>query len=387
MKKITVFLIGLVLAGVLAACGDSTATKEAFPAPSANPNAGAVAVTTPGPVPGTVLKFPEDEAAHNNITEWWYYTGHLITTDGQRYGFEFVTFQAVRGDFPPGYVQHFAITDAASTTFKYDSKLRIGDKASFKPGGNNGFDLNTELGTMRGGNGTDKLKASMFGGQYALDLTVQDTQGVALHGGGQFTYGPGGSSYYYSRPRMTPSGTITVNGQTKQIKSGYTWFDHQWGDFLPLGGGWDWFSTSLDDGTSIMLYNLKDEKGKLIQVFGTYILPCDKDCRPEKPLKSLDIDQNSITTKPVSYWTSPYSGVKYPSVWEVKIKADPKQGIPELNLTYSPTMPDQELDTRASTATIYWEGDSMVKGTKNGQPIGGSGYVELTGYNNLKPNV
>lgn len=378
MKRVGLLIVSLMLAVGLVACGDSNATKEAFPAPVANPKASEIAVNTPGPVPGTVIKFPEDEAPHNNITEWWYYTGHVITTDGQRYGFEFVTFQGLRADFPAGYAQHFAITDAANGVFTKDDNLAVGGKVI--PGSKNGFDVKTPLGTMRGLNGTDYLKASMEGGKYALDLTVKDEQGVALHGGGQFTYGPGGSSYYYSRPRMTPTGTITVNGQAKTVKEGVVWFDHQWGDFIPLGGGWDWFSTQLDDGTSLMLYNLKDDKGNLLQVFGNYILPCTQDCRPDKPLKSIDVDPKSIITTPTSQWTSPKTGTTYPSNWNVKIKADPQKGVPELELNYKPTMSNQELDTRRSTATIYWEGDTMITGTKNGAPISGSGYIELTGY-------
>jgi len=379
MKKLALLILSLSLALLLAACGDN-APKETFPAPSVNPKAGEIPFSTPGAVPGTVVKFPEDEAPHDNITEWWYYTGHVITTDGQRYGFEYVTFQAVRGDFPAGYVMHFALTDAANNVFKHEESLTFGSKVT--PGAKDGFSTKTAIGTMQGFNGTDYLKASMKNSPNALDLTVRDTQGIVLHGGGQFSYGPGGSSYYYSRPRMTPTGTITVNGQTKQIKEGVVWFDHQWGNFIPLGGGWDWFSTQLDDGTSLMLYNLKDDKGKLLQVFGSYILPCSKDCRPDKPLKVIDLDEKTIVTTPTSQWSSPTTGTNYPSTWNVKIKADAAKGVPELNLNYKPTMLDQELDTRATTATIYWEGDNIITGTKDGKPIAGSGYVELTGYAN-----
>jgi predicted secreted hydrolase len=378
MKKLALLTLSLILMGLLAACGDNSAGRVAFPTPVANPKAGEIPVSTPGPVPGTVLKFPQDEAPHNNLTEWWYYTGHVLTGDGQRYGFEYVIFQALRGDLPPLYASHFAVTDPAAETFKFGEAAGPGDK--LMAGGTNGFNLKTALGTIQGVNGVDTLKASMEQGQYAIDFTVRDEQGPALHGGGQFTYGPGGASYYYSRPRMTPSGTITVGGQTKTVKSGVVWFDHQWGDFIPMGGGWDWFSTQLDDGTSLMLYNLRDDQGKLLQVFGTYILPCTQDCRPDKPLKSIDLDPQSVTTTPVTTWTSPKTGVTYPSTWSVKIKADSQKGVPELDLTYRPIIPNQELDTRGSTATIYWEGDTVISGTKNGQPLTGSGYVELTGY-------
>ncbi len=40
-------------------------------------------------------------------------------------------------------------------------------------------------------------------------------------------------------------------------------------------------------------------------------------------------------------------------------------------------MDDQELDARASTGTIYWEG--AVRAFR-GQRAGGRGYLELTGY-------
>jgi predicted secreted hydrolase len=46
---------------------------------------------------------------------------------------------------------------------------------------------------------------------------------------------------------------------------------------------------------------------------------------------------------------------------------------------------NQELDTRLTTAVTYWEGDTNITGTKEGKPITGSGYVELTGYEAATP--
>ena len=57
-----------------------------------------------------------------------------------------------------------------------------------------------------------------------------------------------------------------------------------------------------------------------------------------------------------------------------------KPGIPAMTLNYKPVLPNQELDTRKTTAVVYWEGDTDISGTKDGKPITGSGYVELTGY-------
>jgi predicted secreted hydrolase len=41
---------------------------------------------------------------------------------------------------------------------------------------------------------------------------------------------------------------------------------------------------------------------------------------------------------------------------------------------------DQELDTRATTGVIYWEGSQRVTATRAGTPVSGEAYVELTGY-------
>jgi predicted secreted hydrolase len=40
-------------------------------------------------------------------------------------------------------------------------------------------------------------------------------------------------------------------------------------------------------------------------------------------------------------------------------------------------MDDQELDARASTGTVYWEG--AVRALRGGREVG-RGYLELTGY-------
>ena len=49
----------------------------------------------------------------------------------------------------------------------------------------------------------------------------------------------------------------------------------------------------------------------------------------------------------------------------------------ELRIELQPLMDDQELDSRASTRTIYWEG--AVRALEDGREIG-RGYLELTGY-------
>ncbi|MBX3329310.1 MAG: lipocalin family protein [Nitrospira sp.] len=52
----------------------------------------------------------------------------------------------------------------------------------------------------------------------------------------------------------------------------------------------------------------------------------------------------------------------------------------DLVLDVTPLLADQELRTLRSTKVSYWEGAVAVTGTKQGRPVKGQGYVELTGY-------
>ncbi len=308
------------------------------------------------------IEFPADEAPHDNLTEWWYYTGHMFDEDGNRYGFEFVIFQVQRGSFPAFYASHFAITDNAKGEFHYAQKSGFdGNREAER-----GFHLTLDDWEMHGLDGSDTLRASME--KYSLDLRLTTGEQPVLHnnGTGYMEIGVAGGSYYYSRPGMELSGTLQVDGQTMNV-TGEAWMDHQWGDFVLVdGGGWDWFAVNLDDGTAIMLFELRgiDEIGD-VPDFGTLI-------RSDGTVVHLGEESYSIEQN--SFWTSDTTGATYPVSWTLDIPAE------HILLALQSSMPDQELDTTASTGTIYWEGEVVVSGTIGNQSTSGLGYVELTGY-------
>lgn len=378
-KKYKFGAVGLLLALLLSACGDSV-KNEAFPTPVNNPNAGQIIAPPAGIVKDAKLVFPEDEALHNNVTEWWYYTGHLQTSDDKRYGFEYVIFQGIRGNLPVGYASHFAISDLDKNSFKYDQRAAAMQASEVKFGGKNGFKLAVGDWTMQGLAGQEKLVAKMQDNSYAINLDVTDKKGIALHGSGLFSYGAAGFSYYYSRPQLEIKGTLTVDGQAKPIKNGLAWFDHQWGDFIFQSNDWNWFSIQLEDNSQIMVYYLRDPQNNVVDLFGSYIPACTAiSCNPagDKPVKSIKLVKKDFVLQPLAEWKSPRTGGVYPSGWNLKIKAE---GVPALDLTITPQIKDQELDTRQTTGVIYWEGACAVSGTKDGQSITGNSYVELTGY-------
>jgi predicted secreted hydrolase len=157
---------------------------------------------------------------------------------------------------------------------------------------------------------------------------------------------------------------LTLDGEPLAVE-GSTWFDHQWGDFITGGaGGWDWFAINLDDGTDVMAYLIRAPDGSIPVGYATVA--------GRDTVDDLTADQISVTA--LGSWTSPHTGTTYPSGWTIALPGN------DLTINLQPTVLDQELDTRASTGVVYWEGSQVVEATRGGQPVDGEAYVELTGY-------
>ena len=386
-------LLAAVLLTSLAACaGGSPGTPIlANPVPAAP----SVAPRTPPPVaiadPLPVV-LPRDDGPHDRLTEWWYYTGHLRADDDSRYGFEFVIFRAERGRFPTSWVSHLAITDETGDRFLYSQRLEVGPGVDRSPRDASGVPVGFDLSIagadpsrpetagrpaweMSGNAGDDRLRAALAPDEAAqagapgglgLDLRLAATKPAALHDlDGWIDFGPAGGSYYYSRTAMTATGSLDVDGRSLAVE-GSAWFDHQWGDFISVGGGgWDWFAVNLDDGTDLTLSLVRDADGSYPLIYGTVVDPAGV---------VRHLDRDSFTVEVTDRWVSPQTGADYPAGWTIRIPSE------ELVIRLTPTVAAQELDTRATTGVIYWEGSQVVRATRAGRPLGGQGYVELTGY-------
>jgi predicted secreted hydrolase len=304
--------------------------------------------------PDTDIVLPQDESPHRTNMEWWYYTGHLWTQAGDRYGFEltiFQTFAGVGGDRQVGYVGHFAISDPQKKDHVYDQKIIA------PPDVYEGFNLKVEDWIIRGNGTQDRLIADMDG--FAIDLTCISTKPVAFNGErGVIDMGSGMTSFYYSKTRMEVTGTLTI-GTTEEEVTGIAWSDHQWGDFEVFGsGGWDWFSLQLDDNTELMIFLLHFLDGTTDITGGTFV---DADgCYSH-------FTDHEITE--LGSWESPHTGGVYPLGWDMTVPDH------DLVLNLMPVFEDQELDCRSTTLNTYWEGEVEVTGS-----VGGIGYVELAGY-------
>ena len=336
------------------------------------------------PADPVAIDLPRDDGPHDRLTEWWYDTGHLVAADGRHFGFEAVIFRAERGDVPVTWASHLAVTDESGNRFLYAQRSEIGPQADRSPrdvtGAPTGFDLAiagpAALGSaatpwrMAGSGGRDEIHAAASdaeaGSSFGLDLSLSPLKRPALHDGvGWVPFGPAGGSYYYSRTRLSVSGTLALDGGVLRV-DGQAWFDHQWGDFISVGGGgWDWFAVNLDDGTDLTMSLVRAADGTYPLVYGTLD-------EADGSFSHLDGGQFTVTASRT--WTSPTTGATYPAGWRVEV---PSRG---LSIDLTPTVADQELDTRPTTGVVYWEGSQRVTASVRGVPVGGNAYVELTGY-------
>ena len=351
------------LALLLASCGVPGVPATSARLPLVGP--------APTQAPLAPIRFPQDEAPHRDLTEWWYYTGHLnaLTPDGRphHYGFELVFFQELRSDYPPLYAAHFAISDITRGEFHYD-QLLLTEPHALLPNGSStsGFAVSINDWSARGLNGHDHLQAALS--NYAIDLELNALKPPTLHNGsGLISLGLAGVSYYYSRTRIAVSGTLSDHRQRLRV-TGEAWMDHQWGNFLLLGGGgWDWFSLQLNDRSEIMLYLIRDASGQAISTYAEYIGP---------DARELQFASSALKISVLDHWHSPATGITYPSGWQLTINDPRLRAV----LTLQPELKNQELVVTQSTGNTYWEGAVSIQGQSAGHAVQGEGYVELTGY-------
>ena len=154
---------------------------------------------------------------------------------------------------------------------------------------------------------------------------------------------------------------IAMGGKTFPV-AGRAWLDHEWSShyLAPEAAGWDWAGINLADGGALMAFRIRGQDGNDLWAGGTW---------RDASRRVKVFAPGEIEFTPVRRWRSPRTQVEYPV--EMRLSAG------RIALHLAPLMDDQELDSRASTGTIYWEG--AVRAMQEGREVG-RGYLELTGY-------
>jgi len=317
------------------------------------------------------LTFPLDHGAHAGYrTEWWYITGWVSDEDGAELGVQVTFFRnrpGVQEDNPSAFAPkqlvfaHSAVADARLGRLRHDQRAaRAGLGLADAEAGSTRVwveDWSLQL-------TPDGYVAHIPARDFDMALTFRPTQPILLEGDqGLSRKGPkpAQASYYYSRPHLVVGGTIGIQGRTLRV-AGRAWLDHEWSSeyLAPEAAGWDWIGINLADGGALMAFRIRSPDGRDLWAGGTL---------RDASGRSSAFAPNGIRFQPLRIWRSPRTNADYPVAMQVS--AGP------ITLRLDPLMPDQELDSRASTGTIYWEG--AVRATQDGAEVG-RGYLELTGY-------
>ncbi|MFM8552113.1 MAG: lipocalin-like domain-containing protein [Nitrospiraceae bacterium] len=334
------------------------------------------------PLPGYVYRIPHHHGTHEAFrTEWWYYTGHLSTKSGRRFGYQLTFFRRgvaqeaaqqnpSRWTIRHLYLAHVALTDLDRSRFSYAEKIsRAGlGKAGAEPGHLHVWIDRWKAEAVPADAHRHHLEAAADG--FAINLTTEAEKPPAIHGtDGVSRKGatPAQASHYYSLTRLATSGTLTVDGEVLPV-TGSSWMDHEFGSG-DLGAdqvGWDWFSVQLENQMEVMVYRLRRADGTIDPASGGSLI------FPDGRVQSLSASDVRVDAE--RHWTSQFSGARYPARWTIAIPSA------DLTLEITPELADQELRTSRSTQVTYWEGAARIVGTQRGAQVTGRGYVELTGY-------
>ncbi len=150
---------------------------------------------------------------------------------------------------------------------------------------------------------------------------------------------------------MTADGHPDRSTGAARPSTASAWFDHQWGDFISVGGGgWDWFAVNLDDGTDLTLSLVRDADGTYPLVYGTVVAP-------DGTVRHLDRDAFEVEV--TDRWTSPATGADYPAGWTIRIPGD------DLDDRRCTRRSPRRSSTRGRRpASSYWEGSQVVRATR-----------------------
>jgi predicted secreted hydrolase len=345
---------------------------------------------------GRPLVFPRDHGAHlGQRTEWWYATGWLqsqpagsdapaatapVTGTAGLFGFQITFFRsrtglatALPGRFAPRQLlfAHAAVTDLDGQRHGHDQRIvRWSEDPTAATGAAALDDGRVHIGDWSfqraGPLAPSRWQARLPARDFGITLDLDLTQPPVLQGDAGFSRkGPQEeqASHYYSLPQMTAAGQLRLGGRDLPLMRGRAWLDHEWSDDIlhPEAVGWDWIGMNLFDGSALTAFVLRRQDGSALWAGGSFRGPA---------AVSRSFGAQEVLWQPGRVWRSPASGAAYPVQWTLQTPAG-RYGVRAL-------ADAQELDSRGSTGSIYWEGLSELLDA-SGHRVG-LGYLEMTGY-------
>jgi len=319
------------------------------------------------------LVFPRDHGAHPEYrTEWWYLTGWLDAAP-QPLGFQITFFRTRTGIEPANpsrfaaqqlIIAHAALADPAHGSLLKDERIA---RAGFDLAGAAEHDTDVRLDRWRFHRRADgSYECTAPGRAFKLAFTARPTQPLLLQGDAGFSRKgplPAQASYYYTQPQLQVQATVERNGSMQRL-DGRAWLDHEWSSTLldPDAAGWDWIGMNLDDGAALTAFQIR-RRGSGAKLYAYASLRAAGAATPRL------FGTDAVAFEPAARWSSPRTRADWPVAQRIRVG--------ERLFATQPLFADQELDSRATTGAVYWEGASRL--LEGGRAVG-RGYLEMTGY-------
>jgi len=345
MRSFTSLVLSALCVG-LVACGSSSMDSATSSVQSA---CSSCSKTLTGPI-----NVPADDAVHaysQYTDEWYYYSTHLETEDGRKFGFAQIFYTSLdpSSGNPIQYVDS-TLSNHQTKKYSFGGRQYNPTPATVIANGFN-FAVGTEKAV--GGNGRDVVHSEIVDGSttYVLDLTLTSTKTPVFHLAD-------GSVNYYSRERMFAEGSLKINGKVEHV-SGYTWFDHQFGPQLidlSTVQNWTWIAVQFQHDEELLALIINKQDGSNLTI-GSYT---DPKC------ETTQLGAGDFTITALGTW-SPSTSCTYPMNWRVKVPSK------KIDLTVRPVFEAQDI--WVPTQDHYYEGDATATGSAEG-----NAYVELYGF-------
>lgn len=322
------------------------------------------------------FSFPSDHGMHADFrTEWWYFTATLAARNGDEYGTQFTLFrQGLRpgdtgGGWPAAqiYMAHLAVTDAARARHLHAERTARGHRRLA------GVQAAPFAAWMDGwrlaSTGAAFLPARLNAdaGEFAVALTLRDGYPPTLQGDrGLSRKSPASASHYYSVVRIPVAGTLRLDEQRVEV-AGLGWLDREWssGTLSDEQSGWSWFALQLNNGLSLMAFELRRRDGRPDAWNQGALI----DAHGHRTLAAQD-----FALTPERWWRDAV-GVRWPVRWRLRVAQERGAGaLPPDALFIEAVVDDQVMDGLVR----YWEGMVRVSAA-DGRDLG-RGYMEHTGF-------
>lgn len=353
------------------------------------------------------IVFPLDHLAHENFRqEWWYLTANLKTEQGKKLGLQWTQFRIAMAPAPlhstpsishlmissnqplltkdnaPSWISnqlYMANAAVTSTSQHFAAEKWSRQHPQLANVSSNPLTIKIDDWRWTGeGNTLFPATLEVAGEQFSYQLTLHSSAPYQRQGNQGYSVKSADgtvASHYYSQPYIQVSGKVTLQGELHQI-TGQAWLDREWSSLFlnKTQAGWDWFALRLDDGSTLMLFQLRNTTEPSDTRSHTNR---DSDSNSHHEYKPnfysgrrmfADGSGHNIESKNITLTALDWHQIdatRYPTSWQISI---PSENIDIETHALNP-------NAKMSLSIPYWEGPVLISGSHQGE-----GYLELTGY-------